>query len=232
MFAYIVFWSATVFMLSKYRSKIGQIKFWTLSALPLFYFLLPFYPGLMDALFSFFNTGTILFAISYTVIFSNNIPIAALFFGLAFWSIRKTVENVQIKNYMQISGYGIVLFFISNQSALLLNAPFSPTALPYIAVLGLASYFLLHGIFSSSISFAQDHVLRKRIHQAVEDESFFIMNIGNPELEKQMTKKLEIISKQVSKELESQSGIKMSLEGNELQNYIFEVINEIKQTKQ
>jgi hypothetical protein len=230
--AYISFWISTVIMLSNYEAKLFKLKFWVLSILPLLYFLLPFYNGTINILIDYFQAGTPLFAIIYTVTFSNNIPIAAIFFGLVFWSIGRKIENSYLRKNMWISGYAITLFFISNQSILVIDAPFPPLALPYIAVLGISGFLLMMGISYSSISFTQDHLLRKKIYSTIENEYVFIKNIGNPELEKQMIRKVQNISKTLLNEMEAHSGINTNLEGEELQNYISEVMSEIKQTKQ
>ena len=124
---FVLFWISTSLLLSKYVTRIGKFRYVSLTLLPLLYFIIPFTPGLLDWLIEYRSLSPTTFAITYTLFFSNSIPIAALFFGLAFWSIGKTIENPYIKNYMYMAGYGIALFFICNQSILLISAPFPPT---------------------------------------------------------------------------------------------------------
>jgi hypothetical protein len=132
---------------------------------------------------------------------------------------------------MWISGYAITLFFISNQSILIIDAPYPPIALPHVAVLGISGFLLMMSISYSSISFTQDQLLRKKIYGTIENEYVFIKNIGSPELEKQMVRKVENISKTLVNEMEAHSGIETNLEGEDLQNYISQIMDEIKQTK-
>ncbi len=230
--AYISFWISTVIMLSNYKTKLLKLKFWLVSFLPLMYFLLPFYNGTINILIDNFQIATPEFAIVYTLIFSNNIPIAAIFFGLVFWSIGRKIGDSYLRKNMWISGYAITLFFVSNQSILTIDAAFPPSALPYVTVLGISSFLLMMGISYSSISFTQDQLLRKKIFSTIENEYVFIKNIGNPELEKQMVRKVEDISRTLSNEMEVHSGINTNLEGDELQNYISDFMLEMKQTKQ
>jgi hypothetical protein len=230
-FSYITFWISTTVLLSKYRLKIGEVFYWILISLPLIYFLIPFYPGLLNLLSGMRTTDPVGFSILYTLFFSNSISIGGMFFGLAFWKIGSVTNNKNIKQYMHIASLGIVLFFISNQSILLSNAPFPPTVIPYISMVGFASFFILIGIFSSSISITQDSVLRKKIQKAIESDFIFLNNIGSPELEKQVLKKISLISKSLSKDLEKQAGVKVSPEGQELQDYIQDILNELEKNK-
>lgn len=225
---FISFWISTSVLLSKYITKVGKIRYMFLTLLPLLYFLIPFIPGLIDWLSVYQSSNPITFAIAYTLFFSNSVPIAAIFFGLAFWSIGRTMENSHIKNYMYMAGYGVVLFFISNQAVLLISAPYPPTILPYLSVIGFSSYLMLIGIFSSSISYVQDSDLRKRIQKTIQNEFVFMKNIGSHEMEKQLLKRITTLSENMTENLEKESGVKSSLQGEELQNYINDVISEMK----
>jgi hypothetical protein len=222
-----MFWLTTFILLSKYRNKIGNIRYIFLTTVPLIYFVIPFIPGIFEQLSTIQATNQVTFMVTFSLIFSNSIPIAAIFFGLAFWSIGKTIENTQIRNYMYMAGNGVVLFFISNQAILIIHAPYPPIILPFLAVIGFSSYMILVGIFSSSISFSQDNLLRKKIQRAVETELIFMRNIGNSETEKQLIRKIELVSKEISSDLEKESGVQSHLEGDELHDYITEVINEV-----
>jgi hypothetical protein len=228
--AYVTFWIATIILLYKYSSKIGKIKYWVLIALPLLYYLIPFYPGLLSWLNTFRLLDPVLFAITYTIFFSNSIPIGGLLFGLSFWSIGNMTSSKYVKDYMYISGYGVVLFFAFNQAILLSSAPFPPISIAYISIIGFASYLILVGIFSSSISYSQDVILRKKIQKAIEKEFIFLNLIGKPELEKQLLKKITLISVNLANDLEKDTGIKSSIEEEDMQNYISEIMNELKNT--
>ena len=73
-------------------------------------------------------------------------------FGVAFWFASKGLGQRQVKDYMIISGYGLLLLFTANQHQVLQLNPYPPFGLPTISYVGLASYFILIGVYSSALS--------------------------------------------------------------------------------
>lgn len=63
--------------------------------------------------------------------------------------------NDAIKNYLIIAAYGLLLFFVSGQ-AVVVHAPYPPFGLISVSLMGLSSYYVFVGIYSSALSFAQD----------------------------------------------------------------------------
>jgi hypothetical protein len=65
---------------------------------------------------------------------------------------------------MIISGIGLVLLFVSNQAIIFVDEPFPHFGLANVSFMGLASYLVLIGIYSSAISISEDSRLRSSIH--------------------------------------------------------------------
>jgi hypothetical protein len=126
-------------------------------------------------------------------------------FGIAFWSTGKKVGNAQIKEFMVMSGYGIVLFFVSNQAIILNSAPYPPFGLSTISFMGLASYLLLVGIYSSAISVAQDISLRKSIRRNLKGQSAFLEKIGTSEMEQVIQKRVLRLAKKLEQTMVEQT---------------------------
>ena len=72
---------------------------------------------------------------------------------------------------------------------------------------------------------------RKKIQKTIQNESIFMSNIGNPEVERQLLKKVLKVSENLSDDLSKELGVKLSREGMDLQNYIADVIAEVRNAK-
>ena len=81
---------------------------------------------------------------------------------------------------MILTAYGLVIFFASNQAIILTYGIYPPFGLITISFLGAGAYLLFVGIYSSSISVAQDISLNKMLKQQV-TKFGLIENIGSGE---------------------------------------------------
>ena len=75
-----------------------------------------------------------------------------------------------MNNSIQVSitwiyAYGLVIVFVSNQAVVLVSGPYPPFGLATSFFMGLSSYLLLIGIYSSAISVAEDSKLRQTIRK-------------------------------------------------------------------
>ena len=78
-------------------------------------------------------------------------PIGGLVFAVSFWKISRNISYERnIRTYMIISGWGILLIFGANQATTLIVAPYPPFGLATITVLNIASYLTLLGIYKFS----------------------------------------------------------------------------------
>lgn len=229
--SYLLAWTATTLLLYNYSKRLGKIKYWILVSIPLIYFILQFQPLLLEFLLDYRLAAPIYFSILYTLFFVATKPVGGILFGIAFWSTGKKISNSQLRSALFISGYGLALFFTSNQAVLLSVAPYPPFGLATTAFLGLASTLLLIGIYSVAISLAQDVKLRQNIRETLREQSTFLDKIGLSQMEQQIQKKVVQLTQRMSGDMENESGIRPSLEEEDIKDYINEVLSEIDKSK-
>jgi hypothetical protein len=160
--------------------------------------------------------------IVYTLFLYSVKPLGGILFGIAFWRMSKSIDHVQIKNYMIISAYGMMLMFASNQPTGLIQAPYPPFGLVTIAFFGLAAFLFLIGVYSSAISVSQDRNIRTYIKNSAKQLTF-LGGIGSSEMEKEIqkiVKNLMIEAEAKTHTLENTTGIESSLQEQDIKEYV------------
>lgn len=193
--AFVSTWFATVLLLKHYSNKIGKAKYWILVSIPLAYFLTQFQTILLYLFTPIRLTDPILFGITYTLVFSASKPIGGILFGISFWIVSRGLNNREVKKYMIISGYGLLLLFTASQHQILLLNPYPPFGLSTICYIGLASYLILIGVYSSALSVARDSELRKEFYKTARSQLDLLKTIGVTEMEKQLIKTYKSVDK-------------------------------------
>ena len=206
-------------------------KYWVIVSIPLVYFLSQFQTQLIDLFTPFRLSDPILFGVTYTLVFSASKPVGGILFGVAFWFVSKGVGNRQVKDYMIISGYGLLLLFTANQHQVLQLNPYPPFGLPTISYVGLASYLVLIGIYSSALSVANDAEVRRSIRKSVEENSDLLGNIGEAQFEDQLQKEVIKKTRDLSDKMTEETGIASSLEERDIHDYVIMAINEVKRAR-
>jgi hypothetical protein len=227
--SYITMWAATIVLLRNHYKRLGSIRYWIAVGAPLVYFFIQFQPVFLQIFDAYRLSEPILFGVTYTLFFSISQPIGGVLFGIAIWSAGKRVENSNIKDFMIIAAYGIILFFTSNQAIILNSAPYPPFGLGAVSLIGLSSFLVLAGFYSSAISIAQDTTLRRSIRRSLKDQSALLSKIGASEIDQQVHKKVLNITKNLSNQMEEKSGIQASFAEEDMKEYIDSVIKNIKQ---
>jgi len=222
--SFALIWLATLVLLYHYRHREGRTKYWLIMGLPLVYYLstsidtIGFYIPKTESEEFFFYMYT-----------SLNSTAGGVLFGLSFWVTSKNLPHGSIvKDYMIITGYGFVLFFISDQ-ATLIAASYPPFGIATVSFYGLSAYLIFLGLYSTAISVAQDTKFRVFVRKlAKEHSSRLLDSIGSSEMEFEIQKKVLRLAKINSETMEREIGIKSALSENEVKEYLTEVINEIK----
>jgi hypothetical protein len=96
--------------------------------------------------------------------------------------------NKAVREYLIISGFGFLMLFISDQAITLVAIAYPPFGLVTISFLGLSSYMILVGIFSSAITVAEDSTLRKSIRNLAIGQSRLLDSIGSAQMEQEVEK--------------------------------------------
>ena len=228
---FVLFWLGTVLLLQSYRKRLGTIKFWIIMLVPLLYFLSQFQPLVTSMLLDYSSGNPMLFSIVYVLMLEVSTPIGGILFGLAFMLVARKIQNAKVKGYLVISGIGLLLLLISYRPQEIITGPFPPFGLLSASFMGLSSYLVFFGIYSSAISVSQDSKLRASIRKSVEAEVNFIGNIASAEMTHTVTERVLRKVKAVSEMIPRDTGIATSLTDIEIKDYVAEVINETKNRK-
>jgi hypothetical protein len=228
---FVLFWLGTVLLLLSYRKRLGTIKFWVIMLVPLLYFLSQFQPLVTSMLFDYSSGNPMLYSIVYVLMLEVSTPIGGILFGLAFMLVALKIQNAKVKGYLVISGIGLLLLLISYRPQEIITGPFPPFGLLSASFMGLSSYLVFFGIYSSAISISQDSKLRASIRKSVESEVNFIGNIASAEMTHEVTERVLRKVKYVSEMIPRDTGIDTSLTDMEIKDYVAEVIRETRNRK-
>ena len=220
--SFVLIWGATALLLLHYRKKLGLVKFWIMISLPLVYYL-----GTFIDITGIYDPQSDPDSFFYYLYLSLNSTAGGLMFGIAFITIAKRIENLRIKGYMTLAAFGFILFFISNQISLAASSypPFGITTLMY---LGLSSYLLLIGLYSTAVSLSEHAQLRKSIRNSIDQEhSKLLDHIGMSELQKEMDKRITPLIQRHAEQMNLQTAIDLPVSEDEIKQYIREVLNDL-----
>jgi hypothetical protein len=232
--SFILLWSATVLLLRHHYSqkrRLHKFKFWTIVSLPLAFFLVQYVISYLELFVPLLSLDPILFAVLITLIFTVSLPIGGILFGFAFLTVvRNLPSSSVIRDYIAISAYGFILFFVSDQISII-HASYPPFGLATISFIGLSSYLILMGVYSSAISLSQDAKLRRSIRDSAINESQLLGNIGAAQIEQEIIKRVATVAKKRSDRMTEETGVQPSLSKDDVEQYLKEVIQEIKVKK-
>ena len=230
-FSFILLWVATVLLLRYYSKKVGTAKYWIIVSAPLFYFLSQFQVLFINLFDSFRLSNPIIFGIIFTLVFSMSRPIGGILFGIAFWIVSRRVGTHAIKDYLIVSAYGVILLFTTNQATNLIVVPYPPFGLVTASLLGLSSYMLLVGIYSSAMSISRDTELRKFIHTVAAKEIKLLDLIGSAQMEQELVTKVISLVQRKAHIMEQETGIVTSLSDADMIQYLDDVLVEVRNLK-
>lgn len=229
--SFILTWVATVLLMRSYSKKIGRAKYWILVSIPLIFFLSQFQFMFLDLFASFRASEPILFGMVYTLFFAATVPVGGVLFGIAFWSVARSIEHDPVKRYMMISAYGMMLLFASNQFTGLALLPYPPFGLATLSFFGLSSFLVFVGIYSSAISVAVDTELRKSIRRYALEEAGLLDSIGTAERNKEIEKNVVSLIRNNQAKMTEETGIQSSLSEIEMKQYFDQVLRELRSKK-
>jgi len=228
--SFMISWVATIVMLRHFSSKLRKVRYGIILSVPLIYFLLQFLPQ-FQAIFIAFPQSDFIFFL-YNLIFTFSKPIGGILFGIAFWVIARSLRPGSIvRDYMIISGYGLMLLFISNQAVLLVNSFYPPFGIVTVSIMGLSSYLLLLGVYSSAISVSEDSKLRQSIRQAALREPKLLDSIGTAQMEQEIQRRVLAVTKKTQELMSEETGVQSSLSEDDMKQYLEQVIREVKMQK-
>lgn len=229
--SYVVTWFATVTVLHTYSYRLGKVKFWLLAILPLLYIIGEFQVLILPLFSEYRSADPVAFTVAYTLIFNTIKFAGAFFFGIGFWSMARKIEQKSLKSFLNISAYGLILLFVTNQATLLLNTLFPPLGLMTACFVGLSSFLLLVGTYSAAVSVSNDVRIRKEIRSSVEKESQLIGDIGDAEMQMTLSAKVYSMMNKLPERFQEDTQVESSFTDEDIKNYTNQVIQELVQRK-
>jgi hypothetical protein len=229
--SFLVTWVATALLLLHYSNKLGKVKYWIILAIPLVYFTSQFVTFFLNIFQPFFQSQPVFYSILVTLLFTLSKPIGGILFGVAFWTLARSIgRDNAVRNYMIISAYGFVLLFASNQAIVLVTAPYPPFGLATVSFMGISSYLVLAGIYSSAISVSLDSGLRKSIRRSVKEHSKFLDSIGSAQMD-QGVKDILKMTKEYADQMTEETGVEPSVTEDDMKQYLNDVLKEVRAVK-
>jgi hypothetical protein len=145
------------------------------------------------------------------MIFAFSKSAGGILFGIAFWIIaRRLGDSKIVREYMIISAYGLVLLFVSNQAIFLVDHVYPPFGLVTASFMGLSSFLVLVGIYSSAISVSEDS-----IRKLVLKETKLLDSIGTAQMQGEIESMVLQVAKEQEETLKEQTGVQPSLSEEE-----------------
>jgi hypothetical protein len=184
--SFMLTWAATAVLLSYYIKRLRKAAFWAILGIPLTFFLLQFPPLATGLFFPLLESDPVLFNTIYSGFFSLSKPVGGVIFAVSFWVMARSIRSTSIKNYLIFSGFGYLMIFVTNQASVLTLVLYPPLGLSVISLVGLSSYLILIGIYSSAITIAEDSKLRNEIRKIAASKSGLLGSIGLAQLEQQL----------------------------------------------
>jgi len=229
--SFIITWCATMGLLKNYIHRMRKFTYWLVLILPLVYFLSQFLFFSLGLLGPLLISSPTFYGILITMLFTLSKPIGGIIFCIGFWIIAKNIrkDNI-IRSYLIISAFGFLLLFTSNQAITLSFTYYPPFGLVTITFVGVSSYLVLIGIYSSAMSISQDASLRREIRNLALKESEMLDSIGSAQMEQEVIKRALHLAK-LSKNDVEKAGIPSALDEEDVNQYLVDVFEEIKSIK-
>lgn len=225
--SFVLIWGATVMLLRPYSQRLGKFRYWIMVSLPLAFFVSQFIVSSLKLFLPLLSLSPSFFSIFFSLLFALSLPVGGILFGIAFWTLAKSLcPGSAIRDYMSISAYGFVLFFVSDQTTISIGL-YPPFGAATTSVLALSSYMIFIGIYSSSISLSQDSKLRGSIRKSAIAQLKLLESIGTAQMEQELRKRVLLIAKKQSDSMVEETGVQLALSEDDIKQYLDEVIKEI-----
>lgn len=231
--SFVLIWISTAAIMRHYSNKIGKVRYWILVSIPLVYFLTQFISPFTNLLTQILSKDPIFYGMVFTIAFYFSKLIGGVLFGVAFWTMAKSLPRESIvKRYMLLAAYGLILFFVSNQNGIVSSGSlYPPFGLITASFLAFSSYLMFSGLYSATISVSEDVSLRRTIRKLALKESHMLDNIATAQIEHEMEAAVLKIAKKQKDAIVEESGIEPSLTMEDAKQYLDEVLIEIKNKK-
>ena len=225
-------WAATALLLSYYVKRLRKSALWAVLGVPLIFFLLQYPPLVIRLFYPLIESNPVLFNTIYAGFFSLSNLIGGVIFAISFWIMARSIRSTtRIKNYLIFSGFGYLMIFVTNQAIVLTLVLYPPLGLSVISLVGLSSYLILIGIYSSAITIAEDSKLRAEIRKIAASKSGLLGNMGLAQLLHQLEGEVRAITRERSDMIDNEAGFEPLSDEEEIKKYLEQVLKERQEAK-
>ncbi len=200
--SFLVIWVATMALLNQYKYRIGRIRYYALTAIPLIYFIFPFHTYFANLLSPFVLNYPIAVSVMYTILFSATKQVGAFLFSLSFLIASTVIPNDSVRKSLLISCIGMTILFSGVEITPLHFKVFPPYGLITEAFIPLGAFMLLVGIFTSAINVSQDAELRRDFRKSAMAQLTLLRTMGITQMEKELMKNFKL-AEQLTADLET-----------------------------
>jgi hypothetical protein len=193
--SFLVIWVATMALLNQYKYRLGKIRYYALTIIPLIYFIFPFHTYFANLLSPFVLNSPIAVSVIYTILFSATKQVGAFLFSLSFLIASRVVPNDSVKKSLLISCIGMTILFSSVEITPLQYKVLPPYGLITEAFIPLGAFLLLVGIFTSAVNVSQDGELRRDFRKSAIAQLNLLRTIGIAQMEKELVKNFKLAEK-------------------------------------
>jgi hypothetical protein len=193
--SFVSVWIASAVLMSTYKRRIGKIRYWTITSIPLIYFLFPFEKNVIDIFQSLSASSPFLYGVMNVIIFSATKQIGAFFFSLVFLAASTLVTRHEMQKYLLITGIGMAILYGSLEIDTLLYATYPPFGVVTASFIPMGAYLVFTGILRSSTLVARDSELRREFYNSAKSQLTLLKTIGVTEMEKELIKKYKSIDR-------------------------------------
>jgi hypothetical protein len=231
LFSFIFMWIGSITVLKHYLLNISKTRYFLIIGVPFVYYVGQYFT-IVNIIIPFIDSSSITFIYFYSIFFTLSSVIGSVIFAMPFWLIAKDLgRNKEIATYLSICGYGFILFF-SSATATVIHTPYPPFGIASISLVGFSAYYILFGIYSSSVSLSEDVTLRDLIRTSSSSQLKFLTSISTGYLEDKIINQVLETSLRFKQNSVEQTGITSSLSRDEIKIYIRQVVDEIRAQKE
>ena len=198
--------------------KMNYVLYFALFSLPVLYVLFKYIPPAMSMVISVMMKDPLYYGTLYTLIFSGTGPLTGILFFLPLWLFSAKLRNPEIKRFLWLTSFGMLLFFTANQQPALQLKLYPPFGLLADSITGLSVYLIFLGFTSTAKYLSNVTAYRELISKKLREDKIF-RSIARSSFEKELK---PIVTRMLEKNLfpvENRSEIT----GNELNLYVSEV---------
>jgi hypothetical protein len=229
--SFIFMWIGSAIVVRHYTSKMSKSRYFLLIGAPLVYYIGQYFI-ILNILFPFIDSSSTSFIYYYTSFFTLSSVIGSVIFAISFWLMAKDLSrNLDMSTYLKICGYGFIMFFTS-ATATVIHTPYPPYGIISISLVGFSSYYILYGIYSSSVSLSEDVTLRNLIRDSATLQLKFLTSMSRGYLQDRVVNQVYDSTQKFEENIEEQTGISTSLSKDEIKLYIRQVIDELRISKE